>query len=196
VVTEYDLWWYNPAYMPPEVFEYSTVLYGPERLTFATRPPMLSALEHLWGCLQRLRRDSTQHFSYVTNAWHLKDLASLVLFLPVLYLGAQGRPCYKKFSFDRARADFSDDEWEAVRVATKLRAQWKPFDADERCLELRDRVLRTDSDPLLFQESMASLDKPLHPDVTRVLEATQFYQSIMCLTEAMATRIKEWDNVD
>jgi hypothetical protein len=55
----------------------------------------------------------------------LKSVLSGFMLLPSLYVQARtGRGIFKKFSFEAARLDFSDDVWAPMDRVSEVRQQW------------------------------------------------------------------------
>jgi predicted nucleotidyltransferase len=127
VLTEADLRYYCDAYFPEVLFHYSRSLLpgGGRSLTIRKRPclpEMRTAFEALAGaCLKSLGRGQ-----FLRNAYLTKCLLSQFMLLPAMYVQARyAESIYKKFSFDRARRDFTPAEWDCMDQISRLRLEWK-----------------------------------------------------------------------
>jgi hypothetical protein len=125
VATEIDLDCYADCFFPLSVLHYARSLGG----SWASR-------------VVRYRDDSEEmaaEFSRVcevfahraadgyrpSDPFELKNFLSELMLLPALYCQCLGTPCYKKFSFDRARPDFPDADWKVMEDATHVRSGWR-----------------------------------------------------------------------
>jgi hypothetical protein len=181
IVSEMDLERYSPAYLPPEVLRFATAVAGPDTLCLAVRDAgdahraTLRDLAHgLSGWAKAPQRPR--------NIWHLKCLLSSVLLLPVLYLETQGTYCYKRLSFDLARAAFGP-AWDAVELASQVRQVW-PYRPTARERLLQHAVLDLLGNPVLFEHLMANWAQPVPRVLQALLERERFYQKVGALGEA------------
>lgn len=172
VATEIDLAWFPPAFLPPEVWRFATVLTGAPALQVRVRD---STHAH-----RALLRDTAKGFvrwetsnTRPNNMWHLKSLLSWVFMTPVLYLETQGTYCYKRFSFERARDAFGP-AGDVLDLASDLRAEWR-YQPTVRDRLLRRLVLRRLHNPVLFEWLMARWARPVPRAVAGRLERARFY---------------------
>ncbi len=172
VLTELDLRHYPPAHLPPEVLRHATAVVGPTVLTLRPRDGLRERRQQAAA----LARQLCHRQRPAGNVWELKDLLARVMLVPAVYLGALGEPCYKKFSFERARPHF-DGSWEAVEVATQLRDRW-PYRPGLREETLRAVSLRALRNPDLYRRMAAKYASPLPGEVQRVLARTDFYGAV------------------
>ncbi len=181
VVTEIDLLRYVPAYLPPEVLRFATVIVGPASLALAPRDSGAADRRDLLALARELSRWD-QPGAEAHNLWQLKSMLSSVLLLPALYLGACGRHCYKKFSFEAARPAFGP-AWSAVELASELRRTW-----DIRPT-LRERLLRRLmldglDNPMLLGHVMARWAQPVPAGLRAFLHDRDFYRTAAALGRA------------
>jgi hypothetical protein len=65
------------------------------------------------------------HGRFPRTLYELKSLLSEVMILPALYVQLKsGNAVYKKYSYDLARADFSERTWEIMEKISAIRAGW------------------------------------------------------------------------
>jgi len=171
VLTELDLRRYPYTHIPPEVLPYATAVIGPTEIPLAARDGAAAFRHAARHLAERLTRTTPPR-----NLWELKDLLARVMLLPALYLGALGQPCYKKFSFERAKPSF-DGSWLAVEVASGLRAVWsyRPSVRERALLHL---ALTRLANPALFQRLLAKHAQPVPPDIAARLEREDFYGAV------------------
>lgn len=126
VLTEADLNRYCEAYFPEALFQYSrSLLFDRGRqLTIRKRD---SSLE-MCNAFAELAAACTGMLAagqFLRNAYLTKCVLSQFMLLPSLYVQAKhAAGIYKKFSFDRARRDFTAGEWECMDRVSNLRLEW------------------------------------------------------------------------
>ncbi len=174
IITEIDLHRYPAAFLPPEILRFATAVIGPHRLAIGMRESSTTD-----GSVRTMAHELANWGTpnaVLPNTWHLKYLLSSVLLLPALYLQSRGTPCYKKFSFERARPAFGA-AWRAVDLASELRRTWtySPT-ARERLLQLLS--LEGLRNPVLFEYLMARWAQPIAPSMRAVLEREGFSRSV------------------
>jgi predicted nucleotidyltransferase len=126
VLNERDLSNYDETYFPHELFEHSRAL-------LANKGNHITIRHARGGCdmrmpflsLARNVRASLQSGCATRNMYLLKSVLSGFMLLPSLYVQARtGRGIFKKFSFEAARLDFSDDVWAPMDRVSEVRQQW------------------------------------------------------------------------
>jgi hypothetical protein len=172
-VTEIDLHWYAATYLPPEVLMFATALFGPTRLWLARRDSS-AADRSVASALARDLAGRRLPGRRPLNAYHAKSLVSAVLLYPALWLAAEGRHCYKRFSFARARPAFGS-AWRAVELATAVRATWR-YRVTPRERVLRGGALDVLRNPVLAQHVMARWSQPTPGWLQAFLREHDFYQ--------------------
>jgi hypothetical protein len=123
------------------------------------------------------------------NIWHLKSLLSSVLLLPALYLGAQRRHCYKKFSFELARPAFGSS-WRAVELATDLRRTWNVRPTVRERL-LRRLMLDGLANPVLLGHLMARWAQRVPAALQTFLRDQDFYRAAAALGDTALRLVDE-----
>jgi hypothetical protein len=124
VLTEIDLDYYPNSFFPLSILEYARSLggaWGPLAVRcWDDRAEMRSEFQRVCDVFAgRAAADYRPR-----NPYDLKEFLSELMLLPALYCQCIGNPCYKKFSFERARRDFSDREWQVMEEATRVRSSW------------------------------------------------------------------------
>jgi hypothetical protein len=123
IVTEYDLSNYPEIFLPIEAISLSKSILGEDALMkFSVRDSKKESLEKFdWVISYFQNLDEKK----IKSPYDLKFALHLATLLPSLYLEAKGTFCYKKFSFEKAENDFSEEEWSGVKYAEKIRKDWK-----------------------------------------------------------------------
>jgi predicted nucleotidyltransferase len=121
VVTEHDLEHYFEPIFPIVLFEYAVELTGwRNMITFRCHDPrgvmeeQIATRRHyfgeMWPSMRRM------------GAYDVKNAVQNVALLPTLYLQLKtGEHLYKRFSFDKAKVDFSEESWSVVERASRVR---------------------------------------------------------------------------
>jgi hypothetical protein len=125
VVTEIDLAFYPNLFFPLPVLEYARSLGGAwGRLAVRyrdDRAEMRAEFRRVCDVFAHRAADDYRP----GDAYALKEFLSELMLLPALYCQCTGNPCYKRFSFGRARRDFSAGEWRVIEEATRVRSVWR-----------------------------------------------------------------------
>jgi SAM-dependent methyltransferase len=122
-LTEIDLAWYPEAAFPSVLFGYAVdLLDGCEELEIHVRPSE-DVTDQLLSRFERFFAGWPSNPFVLKDSYDVEWVLGSTMFLPALYLQRRtGRFRYKRDTFPLAEKDFSRDQWEAVRVATELRA--------------------------------------------------------------------------
>ena len=125
VFTEYDMMFYPQPYFPLVLFDYAkTCFVDLNDLIFYERDSSIERLHSLWN-LCYLFREAYLTQKKIKTLYELKAYLHVLLLLPSLYLQAKGEPCYKKYSFEKAKRDFEEEIWKVINYATTIREEWK-----------------------------------------------------------------------
>ena len=179
VLTEADLSSYCDAYFPITLFAYTRSLLPDRgrRLTLTLRDSTFEvrrAFDDLaTSCLKSIAGGP-----FLTNAYVMKCLLSQFMLLPALYIHAkEGRGIYKKFSFDKARRDFTPAEWDCMDRISGVRLEWKPkFPWWSRRLFSSTGALRS----MIIKKA-----SPAVPDELRVMFSPSFLRQMITLVQRM-----------
>ena len=126
IIKESQLCNYPQTYFPYEIFQYSKCVLPRSGidLTLSFNELLIDfvgPLRHL--CTSLLYK--IEVFWQPKNIYQLKSFLSEFMLLPTFYLQAKGkRGIFKKFSFNIARQDFSDDEWRIMDTISEIRDNW------------------------------------------------------------------------
>ena len=127
VLTQADLERYPETYFPHELFRHSKALLPGQgrKLSLHLKDDKSDNLaQPFWNLSNYVITRLSQH-DYPKNAYQLKGLLSQFMLLPTLYVqGRDGKGIYKKFSFARARKDFSSWQWATMDEVSEIRAGW------------------------------------------------------------------------
>jgi hypothetical protein len=127
VITEYDLDYYPETYFPVELFRFcESFLENDRTFEFKLRDCQSENMHIFWkDCLHYIRNMMIEKLQ--RNKLNNNDIRMLlhrIYIFPVFYLQAQGIHCYKKYSFDLARKDFTEKEWEPVQTGNTVWKTW------------------------------------------------------------------------
>lgn len=124
VLTEYDIDYYCETFFPLVLFRYSKSFFGQKFFVSKVRDCKVENRKRFdWFVEYFIKLGSERRFN--ANSYNLKFFFHLVSLFPIIYLQSKGVHVYKKFSFDKAKKDFSDKEWEPIEMVTKIRNNWK-----------------------------------------------------------------------
>jgi hypothetical protein len=124
LLTEIDLCCYPNTFFPLSILQYARALGGGwTPLTVRYRDDRAEMTAEFGRVCDAFVQRAVQ--GYLPNdPFALKNFLSELMLLPALYCQCLGSPCYKKFSFDRARADFAAADWKVMDEATAVRSNW------------------------------------------------------------------------
>lgn len=143
ICTELDLTRYSNHCIPISVWSNATSLLGSKKAFISFKPyPSLSKevfhskvkmfrAAYEKGVLEHHKKDGRylkESFADRYTMYQLKYFLSSVMMLPALFLDADGRPCYKKESFQLVKEKSSID-WELVEKATVIRNRWSELES-------------------------------------------------------------------
>jgi predicted nucleotidyltransferase len=126
VLVETDFSFYCDAYFPRELFRHAKSMLQNHgtKIQITTRDSSVESLDIFMSLCNSisLRIDRGD---YPRALYELKSLLSEVMLLPALYIQLRdGNAVYKKYSFDLARADFTENSWEIMDRISAIRAGW------------------------------------------------------------------------
>ncbi|MBI2661768.1 hypothetical protein HYX09_05905 [Candidatus Woesearchaeota archaeon] len=123
-VSEYDTQYYCQMFFPLILFRYSKSLAGSHELEFRYRDCDDENMEKLdW--FARYFGNLAKSQDYRMGAYGLKFFLHAITLFPTIFLQARGLHVYKKFSFDIARKNFTDEEWKPIDYVSGLRQRWR-----------------------------------------------------------------------
>ena len=122
-ITEMDLAFYPPHYLPAEIFAYSVSLARhPSTQAFVQRGDSSESLALAISAARHIVTVADVIGARPRNFYELKLYVESILLLPTYYLQACRKAyVYKKFSYRLVRSEFSPDGWKAIDVATEFR---------------------------------------------------------------------------
>lgn len=121
VATEFDLDFFPYHWLPPQVFEESTLIYGNDTLKFKLNKSDFFSSKIYFLLAQRFRDPNIKSKKY--NEYSLKNDISILALLPVLYLQNIGFNVTKKESFSHPEF-LSIDHHFFYKKISKVRNQW------------------------------------------------------------------------
>jgi len=138
--TEFDLTNYPSYYLPKEVLPYSKSLFGNTEIEIHTISVQEKVKDNFRKKValfkQAVEEGIFKHHVYQgeyllanyensNNAmYQMKYFLAVVMILPSLYLEAKGQSCYKKFSFEKVKEEFTQS-WDIIEKASKIRLLWE-----------------------------------------------------------------------
>lgn len=139
--TASDLEQYPSPFMPVNVLKYSKSLLGDCQITFYILPESLRRKDafrkHLYFFKKTYETGILKHHAYNgeylldnfqnrENAmYQMKNFLEFVTILPAYFLEAQGKPCYKRESFDLVKPHVPSENWELIEKVSFLRMEWQ-----------------------------------------------------------------------
>jgi len=189
IISPIDLRFYNASILPPQVFGFSKVLFGSNKIDIDVKNSKIDYLASIWKMIQNIRSYAQQGF-VTKNIWQLCVFVSFVLILPVSYLLILNDYVYKTFSFDRAKRYFSASEWEAVEIAQEVRNLWS-YQLTLRENLLAYLLLDLQKNPILFEYLMKKYSQGISSDLCNYLNRRDFYQKALLFSETVAQVVYE-----
>ena len=124
ILTEYDLDYYPESYFPSVLFKYSKSFFNPDRINkINTREDNIERIQALFYFVNYFR-NLYSNKKYRLGSYDAKFLLHAITLFPALYLQAKGKNVYKKYSFDMAKKDFDDKEWQIIKDVEDVRKNW------------------------------------------------------------------------
>lgn len=122
--------------------------------------------------------------SFPTTLYELKLLLSQFMLLPAIYV--QVRDCcgvYKKYSFERAKGDFAEEDWRVMEKVSAIRENWQPemHRAQRWLLTRRSSGLR----------HLTKRFAPVVPRSLRSVLTQDFYKQMQKLAQLMRERLQQ-----
>ena len=138
LVTEHDLKNYPENYFPHELFKYAKSLFVDKGLSLELNSDQENDGFHLAfkSLCERLNKMGTKQ-QIPENKYEYKNFLSECMLLPAFYIQARYKKgIFKKFSFDEARKDFSQNDWKIIDAISKIRYEWnyRPADWQKRII--------------------------------------------------------------
>lgn len=181
VISEPDMHFYPQHYFPFVLFEYATSLFGAaSSLVFRERDSTLERHHMLWRFCQAVRRGVCAG-QRIRSLYEWKSFVQGIALLPTVYLQAAGIYTYKKFSFERAKGDFSEHQWRVIDQITALRCGW---DSTHWLPSWIVRFLSLLPNPFVLSSIYRRLNCSL-PSVCRTLIGEDLVCGALSLSEAM-----------
>jgi len=124
ILTEYDLDYYPEAYFPSTLFKYSVSFFNPDNIKkIKTREDNIKRIHTLFYFVNYFR-NLYSNKKYKLGSYDTKFLLHAITLFPALYLQAKGKKVYKKYSFDIAKKDFDNKEWQIIKEVENIRKNW------------------------------------------------------------------------
>ncbi|MBL4710644.1 MAG: hypothetical protein JKY48_19635 [Flavobacteriales bacterium] len=184
VLTESMLKNYPTAYFPIELFKHSVSLLTSEGLRFDIsydsneidfETPFLQLSNELLKKVQYNYRPK--------NSFALKSFLSEFMLLPSFYLQLKNKKAiYKKESFELARKDFSDKEWNIMDQVSEIRKEWNY----EISVTQRNLLCHNNS-------VVRKLSRKFAPEILNSIAeklTDEFYAAMSSLVLSMQTNVK------
>ena len=124
IFTEHDFDYYCQTFFPIALFKYSKSLFSAKKFKFKLRDCDDENIKKFKWFVDYFKNTASND-SNLMNSYDLKFFLHAVTLFPAMYLQAKGLHMYKKFSFDIAKKDFGEEEWNAIDCVSSLRKNWE-----------------------------------------------------------------------
>jgi len=126
VLAESEMWFYPDYYFPIELFKYAKSLFPDKGLELSVKKQGNSEKnQEQFLQLSNNIIKKLQSRDYPKNMYQLKCLLSVFMLLPALYIQVRdNKGIYKKFSYNAAKEDFSEEEWAIMDKVSDIRKNW------------------------------------------------------------------------
>lgn len=187
VLAESDLSNYNNHYFPVELFTHAKSIFATGLKKFEiTIDDDLYFQSPFIGLCKIIER-TTAHQKCPETLYELKTLLSGFMLLPALYVQQRdGKAVFKKFSFEKAKNDFTDGEWKIMNDVSAIRQQWNQKNV---LLQYEKIAARFAIIPFLAKFFRAKVTKDLKQKINK-----DFLKRMIQLTETMRTKIERKEN--
>jgi len=185
VIAESQLADYDELYLPVEVLRHSKSIYpdNPIRLPVVVNHPVdyRPSFDRMYAALQR--RVGMKW--YPKNIYQLKSFLSEIMLLPSLFYAAKyNEAIFKKYSFEKIRPLFNEEEWHVMAVASAIREGW--------CYELNSFQRYVLHRPGKFLRKWAvRYVAPKIPDEVEQRIGNDFYNSLGMLLSRMKDNLNK-----
>lgn len=129
LLSERSLANYDPHFLPLETLQCAQSIFGVGttklEVTLSNTPgSSIESLQTLIGSI----RNKLGHERLLKSAYFLKVFLSELMLLPaILWQTLNKNGIYKRDSFDQVKPMFSDEEWQAIVIASSLRMAWPVY---------------------------------------------------------------------
>jgi hypothetical protein len=124
IILEHELSEFPDYYFPRELLKHSKSLYGNLNLEINASHYNFKSSRSLENLVNSIIK-KTSNGRIPANNYEVKNLLSEFMLLPTLFIQKiTGEGIFKKFSFEKAAAYFTDEEWLPMRTASQLRLNW------------------------------------------------------------------------
>ncbi len=178
-ITKNDLNNYPEHYLPSVILKESTLLFPRTINLVIDQPNAVNYTNGLISMIDQLELNISNKWR-PRNIFQLKSFLSQIMLLPALYCSAKhGFGVLKKDSFDVAKVDFTNEEWEPIMVASRIREEW------DYSLNPLQQVVMT-SPNYFFRKITKKIMAPrINDQIKKMLDDTFF-----CKLNLLLTKIK------
>ncbi len=126
ILTEQDMHCYPQAYFPFVLLEHSTSFFRPDnKLTFWERDSTIENLNFFWKWCYEFRERYLKD-EKPNSLYELKGFFHHITMLPAAFIQAGNQFVYKKYSFEKAKKEFINQEgWNIIDKITDIRKNWR-----------------------------------------------------------------------
>ena len=129
VISEFDMNYYPESYFPLALFDYALSFWEDRPIRFQIRDSYNERVSAFWHdsvnyFLLNLKKFKKNKNRCSLSAREKKLFLHRIMTFPLFYLQAKGIYGYKKYSFEKAQADFNENSWKAVEAATNIMKCW------------------------------------------------------------------------
>lgn len=124
IMSEYDLSSYPQNYFPLQLFGYARS-FGKRKIDeVILRDDTRGSYARLFWSVSFFRKLHEEK-RYSMGSYETKNLLHQIALFPSLYLQAKRIYVYKKFSFEKAKKNFSKELWRPIDEMTSIRNRWR-----------------------------------------------------------------------
>lgn len=173
---------YPQAFFPLELFEFTKSIFSDKGLNLELKINYEETdFEKSFFQLAKSITLKLENKKYPQNIYALKNLFSEIMLLPSLYLQAKNkRGIFKKFSFEEAKKDFSNDEWATIDIASRIRNDW------ETHLTSIQQYFLQSTHPFFFKLALRLL-----PQKKENIPNEKFYDNLLNLIATMKLQLEK-----
>lgn len=184
VLTDIDLLYYPQSYFPLLLFDYSLSFFNNEEIIIYERDCEMERLNILWNTCHYFREKYVVN-KPITDIFELKMFLHILQLLPIAYLQANEQYCYKKYSFDSVKKEFSKKKWSIIEKATKIRSKWQ-YKGIFNSIPMREMFVRMPNPKIYFMLNHA-INRRIPKGVDDIF-GKNYYEDALQLAEQMLER--------
>lgn len=155
-ITDTDLTFYTNTFYPYSLYQDAKIIFGVNVLTFNLRDCNRNTISMFYSICDRVenawKTGVMKHhglngvyleskYKNMNTMYQLKYFLSILMLLPTIWLNLAGVYCSKKQSFAIAKPFLSDENWQIIDKASKVRFSWSGIPTDNKIPEQVVKIL-------------------------------------------------------